>query len=58
MENEIKAGCGMIIRESEGYVCPYFCRHDEWEEKNGKCGSCQIDLQLESNVCLYGLIQN
>lgn len=24
-KDEIVAGCGMIVKRSEGFVCPYYC---------------------------------
>ena len=27
--DEVIAGCGMTIRKSEGFVCPYYCRKDD-----------------------------
>lgn len=48
-----RAGCGMEIREEDGFVCPYFSRPDEWKKKNCGFGPCEVDLQTESNVCLY-----
>jgi len=47
------SGCGMEIREDEGFVCPFFCRKSEWVKENGNRGCCQIDLQIGTNVCLH-----
>lgn len=52
---EIVAGCGMIVRRSEGFVCPYFARRDEWNKQNKGYGPCGIDLQVGTNVCLHAI---
>ena len=54
-EDEVVAGCGMIIKKSESFVCPYYCRRDEWDKKKKGFGPCMVDLQFGTNVCLYGL---
>lgn len=51
---EVIAGCGAIIKDS--VVCPYFCKPDEWEKEHGNNGPCQIDLQSDTNACLYALV--
>lgn len=49
------AGCGIEIRAEDGWVCPYFCRRDDWDNTllHKGYGPCQIDLQVGTNVCLY-----
>lgn len=55
LDKEIIAGCGMTVRSSEGFVCPYFTRRNEWDEQNKGYGPCGIDLQVGTNVCLHAI---
>lgn len=52
---EITAGCGMVVRKSEGFVCPYFCRRSEWNQTKEGRGPCMVDLQVGTNVCLHAI---
>ena len=49
------AGCGETIKKSEGFVCPYFCRKADWNKHHKGYGPCGVDIQVGTNVCLYGL---
>lgn len=51
--DEVCAGCGMVIKKSEGFVCPYYCRRSEWDKLHKGYGPCGVDLQVGTNVCLY-----
>ena len=52
-KEEITAGCGMTIKKSDGFVCPYYCRRYEWDKFHKGFGPCGVDLQVGSNVCMY-----
>lgn len=54
-KEEVAAGCGMVVKKSEGFVCPYFCRREEWEKHNKGYGPCGVDLQIGTNVCLHAI---
>lgn len=54
-KEEVVAGCGMIVKKSEGFVCPYFCRREEWEKQSKGYGPCGVDLQIGTNVCLRAI---
>lgn len=43
----IIAGCGLELREDEGFMCPYFTGR-------GKPGysNCGINLQYGTNICM------
>lgn len=56
--DEVIAGCGMTIRKSEGFVCPYYCRKDDWNKRNNGYGPCGVDIQVGTNVCLYAFDMN
>ena len=48
----IIASCGLEVRESENFVCPFICRREEMKEKRPGYGSCQVNLQIGTNVCM------
>lgn len=52
-KKRVLAWCGSEIREEDNFVCPYFCRREEWNEEHPGFGSCKIDLQYGTNVCLW-----
>lgn len=54
-KEEVAAGCGMVVKKSEGFVCPYFCRREEWEKHSKGHGPCGVDLQIGTNVCLHAI---
>lgn len=52
-KDKIIARCGMIVKRSDGFVCPYFCRKSDWDKKHKGFGPCGVDIQVGTNVCLY-----
>lgn len=55
--DEVVGGCGMVVKKSDGFVCPYFIRErrEEWNRSYKGCGPCGVDLQVGSNVCMFAL---
>ena len=56
-EINIIGGCGSVVYEEDGYVCPYFSRHGEWSDMQGSNGFCAVDLQNGTNRCLYAILE-
>lgn len=51
MANTYIATCGLEVREDEGWKCPFFTGRGRPDYS-----SCQIDLQIGTNVCVQALM--
>lgn len=57
-KDEVLAGCGMIVKKSEGFICPYYSRKEDWNKEHLGYGPCGVDIQVGTNVCMYAFDMN